>query len=226
MKGLITICFLTLLFPVQAQDRKHALYAVGIDGFKNLPFLFISQEEYGFSNPAIFEVYASFTTKKPRTLLNVGLGYAAINHQAVDRLAQHITGYYAKIGREYRGRIRKGNESVLWGCNLTLTSAKVSSAIDIQGKYFPSYQVKLPNESGLGINIDFCTGINFLLFRRLEARFIARYAFILSNIGHPNATYLPGAGVRFWNRPFTITEGGTIQLFYLTKRVPKRITSD
>lgn len=219
MKSLFTVCFLLSFLSAQTQQRTFKLYAVGVDGFKNLPFLILPKEETGFSKPAIFEGYGLFKMKKPSVLLNLGLGFASINYHIRDRLSQHITGFYVKIGRERYNRLER--ERTFWGYSLTLISAKVAAAIDVHGQYFPSYYTPLPTKSGLGMSGDLFMGLNFLLFRRLETRFIYRTGLSLSNIGNPNAAYLPGAGIRLWKLPLTSTQGATIQLFYLTKRVPK-----
>ncbi|MEZ4902289.1 MAG: hypothetical protein R2822_11295 [Spirosomataceae bacterium] len=117
-----------------------------------------------------------------------------------------------------------------WGYNLTLTQAKVTGQIEIKGQYFPDYTTSIPEDRGLGIATDFTVRHELYALRHVEVRLAARSVMMFSDIGTPNVAYLPGSGVRvynqIYNRKLTLSGGMTIQLFYLIKRVPKRISSN
>lgn len=236
MRLVLLLCLLVLAFSVTAQDSTYRLHAVGVDAFKNVPFLVFFQEKRtlglslgersGFYNPVIIEAYGQMTTLKPNTFLNVGIGYASIERQLEQRLRQNIKGYYLKIGREYQSKSHHSIESTFWGYNFVLTRTTVDGLINLQGQYFPSYSTKLPTDSGFGIGGDFSVGIGFLFFRRLQARIVARSGIVISKIGSPNAPYLPGVGIRLTNSLVSFSGGATIQFFYLIKRSPKHNLSD
>jgi hypothetical protein len=236
MRLVLLLCFFTSTFSAIAQDSTYRLHAVGIDAFKNVPFLTFfqekatlsisSEERSSFYNPLIVEAYGQITTLKPNTFLNAGIGYASIERRLEQRLRQNIKGYYLKIGKEYHSKFRHSIESIFWGYNLILTQTTVEGLIDLQGNYFPSYSTQLPTDSGFGIGSDFSVGFSFLLFRRLQTRVVSRSGIAISKIGSPNGPYLPGVGIRLSNSLLSLSGGATIQLFYLIKRFPNRNLSN
>lgn len=236
MRLVLLLCFFASTFAAIAQDSTYRLHAVGVDAFKNVPFLVFFQEKTtlglytgersSFYNPIIVEAYGQITTLKPNTFLNVGIGYASIERQLEQRLRQNIKGYYLKIGKEYHSKFRHSIESIFWGYNLILTRTAVEGLIDLQGNYFPSYSTQLPTDSGFGIGGDFSVGFSFLLFRRLQMRVVSRSGVAVSKISSPNVPYLPGVGIRLSNSLLSLSGGATIQLFYLIKRSPRHNLSN
>lgn len=238
MKALFLSFFIIKAYCAYSQDSTstYRLRAVGIDVFKNLPFAVLYRHNQGskamnykendFYYPRIFELYGQLTTPKPRVLLNVGVGYASIEYVFQERLRQHIAGYYLKLGREFHSEYHHGNTREFWGYNLTLTRTKVTGQFEIDGLYFPNYTTTIPNDTGFGIGGDLNVGMSYLLFKHLEVRFSGRSALVFSNIGSPNAIYLPGSGIRTFNRQLALSGGVTIQLFYLTKRERKLNSSN
>lgn len=236
MRLVLLLCFLTSTFAAIAQDSTYRLHAVGIDAFKNVPFLVFFQEKptlsissgerSSFYNPLIVEAYGQITTLKLNTFLNVEIGYASIERQLEQRLRQNIKGYYLKIGKEYHSKFRHSIENIFWGYNLILTRTAVEGLIDLQGNYFPSYSTQLPTDSGFGIGGDFSVGFSFLLFRRLQMRVVSRSGVAVSKISSPNVPYLPGVGIRLSNSLLSLSRGATIQLFYLIKRSPRHNLSN
>lgn len=236
MRLVLLLCLFISTFSVIAQDSTYRLHAVGVDAFKNVPFLVFFQEKStlsissgersSFYNPLILEAYGQITTLKLNTFLNAGIGYASIERELEQRLRQNIKGYYLKIGKEYHSKFRHSIENIFWGYNLILTRTKVGGLIDIQGHYFPSYSTQLPRDSGFGIGGDFSVGFSFLLFRRLQTRLVSRSGVAISKIGSPNAPYLPGVGIRLSNSLISLSGGATVQLFYLIKRSTKRNLSN
>lgn len=236
MRFTLLLFLLISTFTVKSQDSTYRLHAMGVDVFKNVPFLVFFQkkttlglslgERSGFYNPIIVETYGQFTTLKPNISFNIGIGYASIERQLEQRLRQNIKGYYLKIGREYQSKSHHSIESTFWGYNFVLTRTTADGLINLQGQYFPSYSTKLPTDSGFGIGGDFSVGIGFLFFRRLQARIVAWSGIVISKIGSPNAPYLPGVGIRLTNSLVSFSGGATIQFFYLIKRSPKHNLSD
>lgn len=226
MKWLIVFWLGVVSLFVKAQNQPLRLHAVGVDGFKNLPFMAFSQSETVLSglvtnekarlyNPRIGEVYVQLGRANTSKLITLGLGYASLEHLQAQRLQQRITGVYLKLGREHHRATKHRAVSFFWGYYLTLSRTKAEGNIVLDGEYFPSYTTAVPSKVGGEIGVDFTLGAQFVLFKRLQARLLARNAMAISAFGNRNYPYLPGQGLRLSNGLVTGTGGATIQLFYL-----------
>lgn len=166
-------------------------------------------------NPRIGEVYVQLGRANTSKLITLGLGYASLEHLQAQRLQQRITGIYLKLGREHHSATRHGAVSFFWGYYLTLSRTKAEGNIVLDGEYFPSYTTAVPSKAGGEAGVDFTLGAQFLLFKRLQTRLLARNAMAISAFGNRNYPYLPGQGLRLSNGLVTGTGGATVQLFYL-----------
>lgn len=226
MKQLMTYFLLSFSWLAGAQKQPLRIQAIGIDGFKNIPFMTFSQSETVISglvtnekarlyNPRIGEVYVQLGRANTSKLITLGLGYASLEHLQAQRLQQRITGIYLKLGREHHSATRHGAVSFFWGYYLTLSRTKAEGNIVLDGEYFPSYTTAVPSKAGGEAGVDFTLGTQFLLFKRLQTRLLARNAMAISAFGNRNYPYLPGQGLRLSNGLVTGTGGATVQLFYL-----------
>lgn len=225
MKSVLLGSFVLLHTMLYAQSNGLRLRAVGIDVFKNLPLMasfpkmgiMAGQERIQYSNPFTLETFFQFSTRQPHHFNHIGVGYTQLNQQIASRLAQNLEGYFIKMGHEQHAQNTHFKSYAFWGYNLTLTYLKVQSQLSIRGQYFAHYQQSLPDESGLGAYLEMNGGYAFLVFGRLETRIVARAGLALSEVGSPNSSYLPGAGMRLWAYPLSPVGGITVQFFYLTK---------
>lgn len=237
MKWLVVSWLGVVSLVVKAQNQPLRLHAIGVDGFKNLPFMVFSQsetvisglvtnEKASFYNPTIGEVYVQLGRANTSKLITLGLGYASLEHLQAQRLQQRITGIYLKLGREHHSATRHKAVSFFWGYYLTLSRTKAEGNIVLDGEYFPSYTTAVPSKAGGEAGVDLTLGAQFVLLKRLQARLLARNAIAVSAFGNRNYPYLAGQGVRLSDGLVSATGGATVQLFYLIQpRVTRNSTN-
>ena len=236
MKQLMTYFLLSFSLLAGAQKQPLRIQAIGIDGFKNIPFMtflgkeavsssLVTNEKGRFYNPTIGEFYVQLGRSNTRKLTTLGIGYASLEHLQAQRLRQRITGQYLKIGREYQYEARNPL-SMFWGYHLTVARTKAEGAITLNGDYFLDYETNVPTKTGVEAGADFTIGVQCVLLRRVSVRLSARNALVISGFGNRNYPHLAGQGVRMSKGLVSATGGATVQLFYLMQpRVRRNSTN-
>lgn len=216
----IVYCILMLFSPLlYAQDSTFKLRAIGVDFLKNLALL---KFDYNLSSPIVGECFLQFSTPQPNHYFNLGFGYVEMSYKDNHWITQSFSGYFIKTSWEKYSKTGKSFS----GYGGVFSYGKTTGRIDIKENYFPGYSTILPIHNGFGASLEGYFGVRALLLRRIEARFVARGALIISEFGRPKFPYVPGVGISSASEVVSFSYGGTIQLFYLTKRAPKRVTID
>lgn len=211
MKKLLCVLFIASTVASYGQSDSSRVKAIGIDFFKNIPFLFLRSE--GYRRPLFLDGVVLLRAQRPFRYYHLSAGYADVSNYREQRIWQNVQGGYLKFGKEFNKSLSLTN--FFWGYAGAISWLQVQSKLAIKGNIFEDYTAPLPDYSGMGISAELFLGADFRVAKRLRARLLWRSAAGTSNVGAPNAFYLPGAGIRIWNEPFILTGGITLQCVYV-----------
>lgn len=213
----IALCWAVFSADVSAQQNPRRVTAVGIDVFKNVPYL-LFPTFFGGKNALIIEPTIQFATTKPNRFTNLTVGYSQIDQERDNngRTLHYVRGFHFQLMQE-----RQDNEGKLfWAYGALVAVGYGRGAIQIKGDFFPTYLAPLPDFSGAGLGIKFQGGTNYDFGKHWRLRTSINLSLNTFDYGKANPAYLPGAGPfpSSSSRNFSYTGGLNLQIFYLTKQ--------
>lgn len=196
---------------------------IGIDVFKNIPFLLLSGVPLLWDRPSarvhtrgtVELVFRNGNERKGYRTGMVGYARAVVDDPKGIERHQDITGWYGKGGYEWASGGRKARS--MFGIRGIATYCRYTTDLRFKGPTFGDYEgSNIINNVGLGFEPYYA--LDLPLGARGMIRWETRWSHHFRIIGRGFTPYYPGVGLSLGFYNYVVSGGTTLQLHYRLQR--------
>lgn len=193
-------------------------YSIGLDIFKNIPYLLIGNQlprplyrATTMENQGIVEIMARKQTSANQYLtVLVGFARSEIEYTEKVETRDRVSGWYGKVGKEWV--MGKADRSSI-GLSGMATYCTYQTDYRFEGPVFGDY-LGTGFTRNVGVGIESYLGYDIPLSPRFLLRWITRLSLHHRLAGVGDTPYYPGVGIVFDSYDPIVSFGTTLQLHY------------